>query len=133
MENTNVTNQTGSEPKVAVVAAPQPMQNTQASELSPLSVALKRPLRTPLAASVPQQTLSLSVKFITVKDKVEVEVPARESTAIKVSLVGAWEGKWVKAVIRQIEREYRLIKNNATRKVVQQSADDRRVVAKTKE
>ena len=124
MENIEVKAQTGKEKTMGVEAPPQ---------LNKLAQALGKPtppalpsLKTPVSG----QRAATSLFGIEV-------IPTLDSNgtviAIKVNLSGEWEGKWVKGVIRQIEREYRLIKNNATRKVVQQSVDARRALTKTKE
>mgnify|MGYP003395187906 CR=1 FL=1 len=127
MENTSVINQVGKVDKMAELqqtdVSKQAVAPKQASEVSPHSLSLKTPLK---AASVPQLP-GLSVDLSTTIGKDGTIV------AMEVKLNGHWEGKWIKGLIRQIEREYRMIKNNATRAVIRKSVDERIAAMKVKE
>lgn len=44
---------------------------------------------------------------------------------IKVQILGQWDGRWLRGAIREIEREYRKIKHDMTRILVQKAAQEK--------
>jgi len=79
-----------------------------------------------VAPSVPPITaLQLQEFLMSDKDELTLFIRIKDNKP-EVTFKGMWDGKWLKAAVKGIEREYKVIRHNTTRMQVKREADKKR-------
>ena len=105
-------------PPHTVVASPPPvaaivLQNSPPPIVSPVPVTLSATAKVVLSA--------LEVKA----DAQTILVSVDDKGTVRANIFGMWTGKFIKAALRAIETQYKVIKHNTTRMAVQAQADEK--------